>query len=174
MAGGLDPALETGTVVIPGSVAFAGEEPIESDNTWCDRLVSRLASIVPVSTGSMMTVQGVATEPEQKRSLFTQHGCVAVDMETAAIARVAKELGLPWIAVRVVVDAAHDRLPDLDAIGPDGQISTASILFRAALHPKVWGDLLTLRGCHRTAGHAMRRVWEAAASDLARTSPTDS
>jgi hypothetical protein len=94
-------------------------------------------------------------------------------METAAIAHVAKEHGLSWIAVRVVVDSATVPLPVTESIGDDGQVDVAKILFRAAVRPSQWPALLALRACHRKADRAMRRLWLTAAPALARTSSAD-
>jgi adenosylhomocysteine nucleosidase len=172
-AGGLDPELGPGTVVLPNSVTALDGNTVECDTVWRDRLIQRVGERVRLSTGRCLTVDTAATDPEQKGALSSRFGAVAVDMESAAIARVAKEHDLSWIAVRVVVDAADIRLPDLNAIGPDGQVNTARVLLRALPRPGLWRALLTLRSCHRTAGGAMRRVWHAAGPDLAWILPPD-
>jgi adenosylhomocysteine nucleosidase len=172
-AGGLDPELVPGTVVLPRSVTAPDGTTFESDIVWRDRLIHHIREHVRLSTGRSLTVKTAVTDPEQKRALFSRDGAVAVDMESAAIARVAKEHDLSWIAVRVVVDSATVPLPVTGSIGDDGQVHVAKILFRAAVRPSQWPVLLALRACHRKADRAMRRLWSTAAPDLARTSPAD-
>jgi nucleoside phosphorylase len=52
---------------------------------------------------------------QAKTAAFTRHAAVAVEMEGAAVARVAAEAGIPFASVRVILDDAATSLP---ALGP--------------------------------------------------------
>ena len=70
-------------------------------------------------------------------SLAQQLDVIAVDMETFAAAEVAKEAGVPWLAVRVVTDGATDDMPfDFNAMtGADGNVNKGRVIVSALTHP---------------------------------------
>ena len=49
--------------------------------------------------------------PEEKRALGEKYAALAADMETLAVAEVCRSRQTPFLAVRVVNDAADDALP---------------------------------------------------------------
>ena len=64
----------------------------------------------------------VTRTPTNSSAVFTKPpahstGAVAVDMETAAIARVAAQLGVPYLSLRVVLDSAEEALPEIPPPG---------------------------------------------------------
>jgi hypothetical protein len=54
----------------------------------------------------------VLSDPAQKRAVFQSTGALAVDMESRAVRDWARGQGIPFMAARVVLDAAGERLPD--------------------------------------------------------------
>lgn len=54
--------------------------------------------------GSLMTSAKVVPDPASKRLLGQEHSLVAVDMETAAVGRVAENSGIPFLSIRSVLD----------------------------------------------------------------------
>jgi adenosylhomocysteine nucleosidase len=98
-AGGLDRAFARGSLVEP--TAVRGESPGSES--------LRLAAAVAGPT--LVTVNRIVHSPAEKAALGAATGAALVDMETLAVARVARDMGLPCRAVRVISDAAGDRLP---------------------------------------------------------------
>ena len=104
VAGGVDPALRTGDVVVPERVLDAQGRLVRalpSATLVATRL--RRAGFT-VSTGPLVSVEHVATGAERAR--LRALGAVAVDMESAWL--VATEA--PAVVARVVADVADDRL----------------------------------------------------------------
>ncbi|MCE9630115.1 MAG: hypothetical protein K8S94_05260 [Planctomycetia bacterium] len=104
-AGGLDPALPRGSVVRPGASL-----------TEMDRPPIPLAQIGIVAESrtaavSIVTVSNVAATAAAKRLLATRFGAQLVDMETYAVASVARSAGIDCASVRVVSDDASQELP---------------------------------------------------------------
>ena len=89
---------------------------------------------VNTQTGTLVTVNKVATTPTEKRELAARTGAIAVDMETAGAVRVAQERGIPWLAVRAITDGVNDELPlDFNALAnPDGSVNRGRVI-RATL-----------------------------------------
>lgn len=167
-AGGLDPTLGPGTVVIPPSVVVSESISYDCDSNWCGRLVERLESKMQPVIGPMLHVEKVIASPQHKRDLHERFGALAVDMESGAVARVASEHGLPFIAVRVVLDGSNARLPRIALTAPDGSSggSAGELLWRIARRPREWGTVYRLASCFRISGKAMKKVWRLAGPDL--------
>lgn len=161
-AGGLDPALAPGAVVLcDGVVPPDGGAIALPDGAWTDRLAAGLmAGGVAVSRGCLLGAGAALLTPEDKSRAFTATGAVAVDMESDAVARVAIEVGLPWIALRAVADPAGFALPALAArsIRPDGRVDLVGLICGLARHPGQIGGFLALARRGRTALVALRRV----------------
>jgi nucleoside phosphorylase len=70
-----------------------------------------------------------------------------VDLETLAYARVAAAYGLPYLAVRAVLDAVDETLPlDFEACrAADGRVSNARVALTALAHPGSFASLWRLR-----------------------------
>jgi len=168
VAGGLDPDLEPGTVVLPGVVVHTDGSNSRVDVAWRDRLLMRLQSRVVISTSPLVHATQPVTTTSDKMELYRQTGAAAVDMESAAVAVVAYEAGIPFIVVRVVVDAAGVRLPEVAVTMCDeGGRLKRSALLRLIFQPGEWRGMLRLGQANAAAGRSMRKLWSAAGPDLA-------
>jgi adenosylhomocysteine nucleosidase len=94
--------------------------------------------------GLVATSRRVAALAE-KRLLATVHRADLVDMEAAAIARLAAARNIPFYCIKGVSDAVTDRLPDFNPfIGQNGQFKLLPFALHAALRPQGWPALLRL------------------------------
>lgn len=107
-AGGLAPELRRGDVLLATSVAAADAEPLAIKLNIAPEA---LAATPGVHVGRLITVDQVVCRPEAKRALGEQSGAVAVDMESWAVADVCRQSRTPFLAVRVISDAADEELP---------------------------------------------------------------
>jgi adenosylhomocysteine nucleosidase len=64
-----------------------------------------------VHIGRAITVDQIVSTPEAKRQLSQQHNAIAVDMESLAVAQTCSQHNTPFLAIRIVSDAANDTLP---------------------------------------------------------------
>ncbi|WP_183258453.1 phosphorylase [Bradyrhizobium sp. CIR48] len=160
VAGGLDPSLRSGDVVL-------ATEVLDGDTRWAaglslgDELIDRLTSgRRRVVRGSLAGAEEVVTKRACKAALHSETGASAVDMESHIAAAYAAEAGLPFAAVRVISDPAHRALPALAraAIKPNGQIDLAAVLRGIVRNPATLHALVStgidfnralrsLRGC---------------------------
>ena len=115
-----------------------------------------LAGVVDARTGErfrcdagagdlwLATSPAVADEAEKIR-LASAYNAALVDMEAAAIARLAAMREIPFYCIKGVSDALHDRLPNFDRfIDPSGRFQTAQFALFAALRPIYWPALVRM------------------------------
>ncbi|MEK7244619.1 MAG: hypothetical protein AAB223_01210 [Pseudomonadota bacterium] len=160
VAGGLDPALAPGTVVIADSIVAADGRRWPTDARWRDAVRRALAGAVPLAAGAIAGSDAPLLTAAAKMDLAGRTGTVAVDMESHGVARAAALSGAPFLAIRAVADGASRAIPPwvMDAILPDGGLAPEKIA--RALLPKpwqVWG-LIGLARDNACALGALRRV----------------
>jgi len=142
VAGGLDPTLPPGTVIVATGVR-AGAESFVADPFWTAALRRALPQAVAgLLAGSDTAVTTVAA----KLALHGAHGALAVDMESHIAARVAQAHRVPFAALRVVVDPADRPVPPLAVAGmaADGSTDIGAIIIGLLKGPHHLGGLLRL------------------------------
>jgi adenosylhomocysteine nucleosidase len=160
MAAGLDPALRAGDIVVADRIVGPEGEPYTSDARWRDRLLRAGRQRIEMRTGGIASAARPITGPEEKARLFGELGAIALDMESAGVAAVARGAGLPFLAVRAIADAASRRVPTaaVRAMDSDGRVRPAAAIGTLIAHPGEIGDFLKLARDGRAALRALRRV----------------
>jgi len=103
----------------------------------------------------LATSPRVADEPE-KRRLATTYKTSLVDMEAAAIARLAAMRGIPFYAIKGVSDPLHAKLPDFNRfIDAEGQFQTPKFVLFALLRPWIWPALIQMGENSRKASQSI-------------------
>jgi adenosylhomocysteine nucleosidase len=93
---------------------------------------------------ALVTNPAVVDEPG-KRRLAAAYSATLVDMEAAALARLAEMRGIPFTCIKGVSDAVDARLPDLNRfIAPDGRFRLTAFVLFAAIRPWYWPALLRM------------------------------
>jgi len=156
-AGGLDASATPDRVVLATAVREEIGDPIMAPEAL--RSAARDALFGLVVEGEIVCATRIAATPDAKRAL-ARPGRLAVDLESWAIARAAQRAGIPWLAVRVVVDPFDVGLP---AFACEPRASYFGPALRHALRgPAAARELVDLaqraRRARRTLGIAMRRI----------------
>jgi adenosylhomocysteine nucleosidase len=158
LAGGLAADIMPGTVVVPRRVIMQRGEVFVAAASWRERLAA-LASEFTLSHGDLLTVPTPLGSPAAKAAAATALGAVAVDMESAAIAAVAARARVPFVALRVVVDAQRDVVPAGAENWIDARGNTrAAAALGAIVRPGEWQALWRLAQRYRTANAVLVRL----------------
>jgi adenosylhomocysteine nucleosidase len=170
MAGGLDPTLICGTVLLPEEVAAAdGTVPdvLPTSGDWRQRLRAAMPGTCLVCCGRLLTSRQPIARPAAKADAWRHTGAVAVDMESAAVSQVAAQAGLPFIALRVIVDTAADELPAaVIAASAGGGLRVGRLIGGLLRAPADVAPLIRLSARYRIATRMLAAV--VAADSLAR------
>jgi hopanoid-associated phosphorylase len=156
ICGGLAPDLRAGACIVASHV-LDGARAWPTDKSWTAHL---LRSIPEAIEAPILGVDAPVFQVEEKRSLYRRYGAAAVDMESHLAAAAASLHGLPFVAIRVIVDDARCELVSAALAGrqDDGSISAAAV-FRALLgRPDEFGRLLILAAKARAALATLMRL----------------
>jgi hopanoid-associated phosphorylase len=152
LAGALAPGLAAGDWVVAERVVWT-DGAAETDLRWTTALAQRLSARLGVFLGS----EAMLITARDKAEAGRRWGAVAVDMESHTAAAVAKELRIPFAAVRVISDAAHEDLPDAVRVGmsPDGRMAGGAVLMALLRRP---GQVPALLRTATSAGRAFKAL----------------
>jgi adenosylhomocysteine nucleosidase len=150
LAGGLDPALRPGALVIPRAVLTNGEQ-LAADQGLLQAWHGPTAALLLAS-------ETIIASRGDKQAAFAATGAQAVDMESGALARAARRAGLPWAVLRVICDPAERDLPPaaLAALSVSGAIAGWRIARSILANPAQIPALIRLGGDAAQARRALQ------------------
>jgi len=103
----------------------------------------------------LVTSPRVADEAEKLR-LAEAYGAGLVDMEAAAVARLAAMRGIPFYCIKGVSDGLNDHLPDFNRfITAQGGFRLARFVLFALLRPWYWPGLMRMGENSRKASQSI-------------------
>ena len=159
VAGGLDPLLEPGAVLLPTEVISADGSRYPVAPVWRERQLAAIAASCRVAAGPLLCVGRPIDSIEDKMRARRATGAVAVDMESLAVAAVARDRRLPFLAVRAIVDAAGDTLPRaVVAASRGGRLRLATLAAGIVRSPAELVSLIGLARRYRAARASLTAV----------------
>jgi adenosylhomocysteine nucleosidase len=131
LAGGCAPEVAAGSVVEAGAVVDA-------------KTGERFAAADEAAGVTLATAEAIASVREKAR-LAERYGAMLVDMEAATVARIAREKGLGFRAIKGVSDAYEFELSSLGKFaGERGSFRTGAFALHTALRPWEWAKAMEL------------------------------
>lgn len=157
IAGGLDPALEPGTLVIATKVV-TGDGPIAS----CERWRLSLAAALPRAiSGVVAGTTAPVAFPIEKAALFRNWHALTADLESGGTARACAEADKPFVVLRAVADPARRVIPRsaLAGLTKTGRMNPLGVARSLLVRP---GDLRGLMQLGLETRTALRALSDAA------------
>jgi hypothetical protein len=155
IAGGLDPDLPVGSLLVPSRVQLYPDGP-----------EYRAHPIPPrEASGGLMTTDGLFDDDDIWKPIL-ERGFGAVDMEAAGMAEVCEDAGVPWSVYRGISDRPDEHIVDQAVFAlskPDGSADPLALAKYLARDPRRAKALAHLNRCMQAAARAAA---EAAFADL--------
>lgn len=141
LAGGLDPKLVVGDVVI------------DSRTTW-------RASRLQYDRVGFHTVDGPVTSPAEKADLFNRTGASVVEMENAQVRAAAVAYSIPFLGIRSISDSADEAIDPavLKFVDPYGAVRVNEVVSEMFRHPSI---AMKLRRLSKSSAIALGTLAEA-------------
>lgn len=143
IAGGLDPALPVGSLMVPSRVRLHPQGPEFRTHPLPPR----------VADGGLMTTDGLFDDEEVWRPILEQ-GFGAVDMEAAGVAGACEEAGVAWSVYRGISDRPDEHIVDQAVFAlskPDGSADPVALAKYLARDPRRAKALAHLNKCMQEA-----------------------
>jgi adenosylhomocysteine nucleosidase len=147
-AGALHSKLSPGNLIVPKMVIYPEKGVFSADKDWHNRLLIRLADQLETFTEPLVQSTSTLRSREEKLDFFEQNQAIAVDMESASVAKAAVEADLPFMAIRAIVDPFEQYIPPsvFKAISQRGRLQPFHLLANLARRP---ADFLILNQLRR-------------------------
>jgi adenosylhomocysteine nucleosidase len=154
-AGALSASLKPGDLILANTLIDAeGARDAKCcvSSGWHSDAKNRLAASVVAHTGCLAESMSIISNSQDKKQLHSLTGAIAVDMESTAIAKVAGQHTLPFLAIRVIVDPVDMTLPRAInySLNQQGEVVLGKLLLFLATHPAELPGLIKL-GLHSNA-----------------------
>jgi len=135
-AGALAAQLKAGDLFIPSQIQTHAGEHLSINSDFYHKLRATLQQTAH-HTGLLLESAQIISQAQEKNALHQSTQALATDMESAALAQVAQQADLPFIAIRSIVDEAHFNLPNAVqyAMQKDGRVSLGKLLLYLIGHP---------------------------------------
>ncbi len=129
VAAAVDNNLIPGDLVLPEAI-IKDDEILPVDLEWRNRLEGIMSKHLTVAGGIITACDAPLTTRQQKLALGEATGACAADMESAAVAKVAADAGISFLAIRAIIDPLEFSPPEalMDAVYPDGSADVMQLI----------------------------------------------
>ena len=135
VAGGLAPHLKPGNVILSADVI--GDERRWRAEKAFHRSAALLARRIGAVAGPVLGSRDILASEDEKARAWRKTGALAVDLESAIVARAAEAAGIPFLVLRTIADPARRELPPaaLIPLAEDGTPSFSRVLAEVLRRP---------------------------------------
>ena len=143
IAGGLDPGLPVGSLMVPERVQLYPDGPVFHTHPIAPRRAS----------GGLMTTDGLFDGDDVWRPIL-ERGFGAVDMEASGVAEACEEAGVAWSVYRGISDRPDEHIVDQAVFSlskPDGSADPVAVAKYLARDPRRAKALAHLNKCMQLA-----------------------
>jgi adenosylhomocysteine nucleosidase len=149
-SGALQPQQRVGDLVLATEVVDQQGQrwPALRPAAWANR---------DIAAGRLLTMPELVSDPQEKQRLGQQYEALAVDMESAIVARLCHQHKVPFACLRVISDDWQTALsPHLVELLRRESVSLPRLAGKVLRHPKLIGELWRLARQTRRAARSLR------------------
>lgn len=159
-AAALCETLKPGDLVLTDTLIDSELLEISIHAEWHSHTQNLLSTYLPVHTGSLAESKGIVATGREKKYLHTHTGAIALDMESIAVAKVARKNNLPFLAIRAIADPVHMDLPKAinHSLNDHGDIVLRKLLLFIVLHPAELPGLIKLGRHFNAAKNTLKLI----------------
>ena len=145
-AGALAASLKPGDLILADKLIDAENNEMAINADWHSDANHLLTKFVVVTRGCLAESVSIVSTSTDKKHLHSLTGAVALDMESIAVAKVAKQYTLPFLVIRAIVDPVEMNLPLAinHSLNDQGEIELKKLLAFLFLHPAELPGLIKL------------------------------
>jgi len=152
VAGGLSPFLEPGHVILSAEVI--GDDRHWRPNDRFHQQIRGLADRIGALEGAVLGSRAILATEDDKTRAWRETGALAVDLESAIVARAAEAAGIPFLVLRTIADPSTRELPPA-ALIPLAENGTPSLIRVAAEVLRRPSQITSLFGLARETRQAL-------------------
>jgi len=168
VSGGLDPSLSSGDMIFSDIVMIARDAGRKKRyEVYGGGALS--SSILTHVTGNgkiiqqqkILAVSSPVTDAKTKKQIWQETGAAAADMESAGVAMVADNAGMPFYAVRGICDSADEDLPCeiVMCLKENGDVRMSALALACARKPALVKGLFHMNRGFRKATEGLGKFW---------------
>jgi len=150
-AAALAPQLKPGDLVLPEQLYSESKQQLAIDSGWLIHIKQSLSALKP-NSGALAESSVIVAESAEKKKIYQQSKAVALDMESIAVAKIAKQQNMPVMVIRCIADPVDMSLPKAVsyALNKQGDVVLSKLLWFLLTHPFELPGLIKL-GLHFNA-----------------------
>jgi adenosylhomocysteine nucleosidase len=163
-AAALSPELKSGDLTLASELLDAEQHRIDISSDWHQYVKKLLSKSLPVHTGTLLESREIVSLSSGKKQLYATTDAMVLDMESVAVAKVALQNNLPFLAIRAIADPVTMDLPKAVsvAMNDSGKVLISPLLKYFLFHPSELPALIQL-GLHF---HAAKKTLKHVATQL--------
>ncbi|NOT11824.1 MAG: phosphorylase [Methylococcaceae bacterium] len=145
-AAALNETLTPGDLILADEVIDANNQIIVIQSEWRNHAEHYLSQHTKVHKGRLVESEKIVSSSENKKLIQASTNGVILDMESVAVARVARHHNLPFLAIRAIADPVSMDLPKAIefALNDAGEVIMGKLLRHLACHPAELPELVKM------------------------------
>lgn len=161
-AAALKVTLRAGDLVLPQTLYAAEKEQyslLEINSPWLQQTLAQLAAFQPL-TGALVESTRIVTQAADKKTIQQQTQAIALDMESVAVAKIAKQNAVDVLVIRCIADPASMDLPRAVcyALNQQGNIVMPKLFWFLLTHVQELPRLIALGLSFNAAHNTLKQV----------------
>lgn len=137
-AAGLSRDLEPGGLLLPDLVLDKNGTEYITDSIFKNQILKLLPNNLSYEFGLLCESTNILKDAKEKKAFGKKFNAMGCDMESATIAKLAKQRGIPFNAIRVISDDYKTSIPKsvFSSINEDGDFNIRKFFLQLIRRPK--------------------------------------